>query len=358
MIMQPEKLLVSICKHTIFSDKKNLLVVGEYSKENLTSLTKTLCISHCITNRFDVAQHGKELKIETTFNDFVFSEIEKNAPYDHIVIPISKEKLVTHHTINAAYNLLKKNGKLILLGKKNQGIKSYFDNCRKQLKYEGTLKKEKDDYFGILSPYNAPPCTPLNDEDYSNLRPTVEIGNQTLSSKPGVFGWNKIDTGSEILVEQLNQYFTKNKTIPPSALDLGCGYGHLCLALHNLGVEEIIATDNNASAIAACHTNLANLRDGKSSTQKFQVIASNCAMDIKEKVDLIVCNPPFHQGFSVEGELTDLFLKQSKQHLNHSGSAFFVVNSFIPLEKKASIYFSKVDTLINTGQFKVLQLCV
>ena len=85
-----------------------------------------------------------------------------------------------------------------------------------------------------------------------------------------------------------------------------------------------------------------------------EAILDDCAGQLEGSFDLIVCNPPFHQGFEVEGDLTDRFLAAANRLLEPSGKAVFVVNAFISLEKKAASYFQQVDTLANNRSFKVI----
>ncbi len=349
--MLSEKALTNIQKHILCEGRKCLLIVGESAYKELAVLHKYVPFSHCITNRFEVAENARTLGATTFFNDFDFSSLANTASFDCVIIPVSKEKLVTHHAINQVFSLLSNSGQLLLIGKKNQGIKSYFDNCKKTLGYSGTLKKEKDEYVCILSPPTEQPVNLLKDDNYSSLRPAVEIDNYIFQSKPGVFGWNKIDKGSEILVEQLAPFLDRLQEKPNSALDLGCGYGYLSYALHKHGIANITATDNNAAAIKACNANVMLFKGAGD-----QVLASHCAQSLHGLFDLIICNPPFHTGFSVASDLTNLFLEQSQYHLNKNGNALFVVNSFIPLEKKSYEYFHNVNLLINTGQFKVIAL--
>ena len=111
-----------------------------------------------------------------------------------------------------------------------------------------------------------------------------------------------------------------------------------------------IVFDNNAAAIIACEKNFqAQQINGR-------VIADDCAENITEQFDAVICNPPFHQGFGIEGDLADRFLQACHSHLKAGGRALFVVNNFVPLERKARKYFSNVDLLAENGSFKLIIL--
>ncbi len=252
---------------------------------------------------------------------------------------------MVHHVINQAWRVLKPGGRLLLIGAKQEGAKTYIDKAR-QLFGEVQLDKlGKGGFCGQLSKGEQPGDT-LDDKDYGQLRPIVE----DFISKPGLFGWNKLDQGSQYLAGHFDDLWLKLKTARPRVLDLGCGYGYLSVKAHQQGVESIVATDNNAAAVLACQQNFD--RFGINGT----VVADDCAANQADRFDLVLCNPPFHQGFSVEGELTDRFLARAARLTARDGVAVFVVNMFIPLERKAKGLFAKVETVADNGSFKLVRM--
>jgi 16S rRNA (guanine1207-N2)-methyltransferase len=86
------------------------------------------------------------------------------------------------------------------------------------------------------------------------------------------------------------------------------------------------------------------------------VIPSDAGDTVEGNFDTIWCNPPFHQGFAIDEDMSAKFLKATKRLLAPEGHALFVVNTFIPLEKKALKYFRSVQALANNGSFKLIAL--
>ena len=80
-----------------------------------------------ITNRWDIYVEAKAQKFTVEFNDFDLSSIADDS-LDHIFYRISKEKPLVHHLLNEAWRCLKKDGKLFVVGYKNEGIKTYIEN--------------------------------------------------------------------------------------------------------------------------------------------------------------------------------------------------------------------------------------
>lgn len=304
-----------------------------------------------LSNRIDVVQHMQSLGYQASFSDFCFSQLEQNS-YQYVFYRISKEKPLTHYVINSAQQLLAEEGYLIISGAKQEGIKGYLDRCAKRYSQQQLYKADKQHWAASYQALNEPSAA-LDDKDYPQLRsighPSNEEHAVEFFSKPGVFGWNKFDRGSLLLITHLQKL---QSTLAPvnQALDIGCGYGLLSVMCGKLFNCSVTATDNNAAAISACRFNL------KQHNIEHQVIATNCTQGIKDQFDLVVCNPPFHTGFGVENDLTNQFLLGAKRCLADSGCAIFVVNLHIPLERKAQQYFKQVTTLSDDKHFKVILL--
>jgi 16S rRNA (guanine1207-N2)-methyltransferase len=87
-----------------------------------------------------------------------------------------------------------------------------------------------------------------------------------------------------------------------------------------------------------------------------QVIAGDAGDKIDQRFDTVLCNPPFHQGFAIDGDMSVKFLSATKRLVASTGQALFVVNTFIPLEQKAKAYFRYIEVLANNGSFKLVAL--
>ncbi|MBB5210613.1 class I SAM-dependent methyltransferase [Microbulbifer hydrolyticus] len=298
-----------------------------------------------LTNRWDIAQLAEHSVKRATFNDFDFAALETR--YRRIVFPVSKEKAITHHVINSAPNVLLPEGELFLLGRKNSGIKTYAVKAAKYLGTEKNLLKDGQDYLGsLLLPPESNLGEPLQDSGYTLLQQPAAL--EGLFSKPGQFGWNKVDTGSALLARHFTDH---HPNAGASVVDLGCGYGYLSTQLATYDHFRFIATDNNAAALHACEKNFA------AQDIQGEVIAGDVGSEIESgSADFLVCNPPFHQGFQVEGDLTDRFLQQAARILRSGGTALFVVNEFIPVARKAQGRFAIIETLEETQGFCIYRL--
>tara|TARA_B100000809_G_scaffold190388_1_gene188979 strand:+ start:934 stop:2004 length:1071 start_codon:yes stop_codon:yes gene_type:complete len=331
-------------------DKETLLIADENTLGTLGAVTQRPTLG-IISNRFDVAEQFLKLGINTRFCDFEFDGFADNS-VERIFYRVSKEKPVVHHIINQAHLKLVNDGQLIFCGHKKDGTKSYFEKAKQLLGGCATLKKNGDSYTATINKKmsDSELSGPLDDKDYPVLRSVLQVSGLNTLSKPGLFGWDKVDRGSKLLMEQLPEVLASLDIKPASLLDLGCGFGYLTLASHEMEFDYRCATDNNAAALIAAKANF------QQNSLEVDTIAADCADSIDRKFDLILCNPPFHQGFSITGDLTHKFLAATYRLLSAHGAALLVVNQFVPIERKAQALNFSVTLLMNNGSFKVVLL--
>src|SRR5690606_15617955 len=156
---------------------------------------------HIISYRFDIAAALSGNGHSVTLCDFDFSLLPVSH-YARIVYRVSKERMLVHHCINESYKLLQADGELHLLGAKDDGIKTHSKNAQQVFSGSGKIKKHGTLYQATLTRQTgAAPTQWLDSNDYAQLRNCESNGMQFLS-KPGVFGWNKLDRGSALLAEQ------------------------------------------------------------------------------------------------------------------------------------------------------------
>jgi 16S rRNA (guanine1207-N2)-methyltransferase len=326
---------------------ETLWVVDENISSGEISQVRPLDSMVVMTNRYDVHQQLLAGGFNARLSDFDFSSfVGKN--FDAVFYRVSKEKAVVHHVINHAGKCLAEGAGLYLAGYKQEGIKTYVD---KAAAYLGSLaNKERGGKTSLLAHVEKtnPLGLSLDDRNYPDFS---ELGGSlAIQSKPGVFGWNKVDKGSKFLIEKLPDFLESLNSTPESVADLGCGYGYLSLMANKILPTRYVATDNNVAAVNSCKENF------KKFDIEGDVILDDCASSIGQKFDILLCNPPFHQGFDIDNDLTDKFLSAARRLLKPEGKALFVVNGFIPLERKAAAYFSDITMLASNCSFKLVSV--
>src|SRR5690606_14074424 len=226
---------------------------------------------------------------------------------------------VVRHCIGEAARVLRQQGRLSLFGRKNDGLKTELKYAEAMLGPVSFYKKRGLCYEAEVSKEHDARAA---EDSYSQLQ-NLQFGDLAFVSKPGIFGWNKIDRGSALLIETLRDKISQFNT-QGRMLDLGCGWGYLTLETADLKFCERFASDNNVTALLAAEENF------RRAGLAVECSADDCASRLAGTFDLILCNPPFQQGFSTDEAMSRKFLQAAARLLDREGGALFVVNQFIP----------------------------
>ncbi|WP_017345644.1 16S rRNA (guanine(1207)-N(2))-methyltransferase RsmC [Pantoea sp. A4] len=176
-------------------------------------------------------------------------------------------------------------------------------------------------------------------ENYGN---TYALEHLTIHTLPGVFSRDDLDVGSALLLSTLAPH-TKGKV-----LDMGCGAGVIAtvLAQHSPKVRLWLC-DVHAAAIEASKATLAaNGVEG-------EVFASNVFSDVTGRFDMILSNPPFHEGTQTSLDAANALIRGAVKHLNSGGELRIVANAFLPYPQVLDEVFGSHEVLAQTGRFKV-----
>jgi methylase of polypeptide subunit release factors len=134
------------------------------------------------------------------------------------------------------------------------------------------------------------------------------------------------------LVTQALALRQKNQPGVPvaKAFDIGVGTGVLSAVLASRGVGQVIATDQDASAIACAQANIKRL--GLAS--QVQIVQKDLFPD--GKADIVVCNPPWlpgrpssaleHAVYDPDSRMLRGFLSGLRAHLAPQGEGWLVMS--------------------------------
>ncbi|HCA3053350.1 TPA: 16S rRNA (guanine(1207)-N(2))-methyltransferase RsmC [Salmonella enterica] len=168
------------------------------------------------------------------------------------------------------------------------------------------------------------------------------IDGLTIKTLPGVFSRDGLDVGSQLLLSTLTPH-TKGKV-----LDVGCGAGVLSAALASHSPKvRLTLCDVSAPAVEASRATLAaNGLEG-------EVFASNVFSEVKGRFDMIISNPPFHDGMQTSLDAAQTLIRGAVRHLNSGGEIRIVANAFLPYPKILDETFGFHEVIAQTGRFKV-----
>ena len=164
----------------------------------------------------------------------------------------------------------------------------------------------------------------------------------TVKTLPGVFSRDGLDVGSQLLLSTLTPH-TKGKV-----LDVGSGAGVLSVAFARHSPKiRLTLCDVSAPAVEASRATLAaNGVEG-------EVFASNVFSEVKGRFDMIISNPPFHDGMQTSLDAAQTLIRGAVRHLNSGGELRIVANAFLPYPDVLDGTFGFHEVIAQTGRFKV-----
>ncbi|MFT6327339.1 MAG: 16S rRNA G1207 methylase RsmC [Crocinitomicaceae bacterium] len=184
----------------------------------------------------------------------------------------------------------------------------------------------------------------------SNYPKQLHIGDIKLSTQANVFGRDKLDPGAAFVVENLTKLPKCN-----NVADLCCGSGILAIAyakqnFNSSNAAKITLFDESfmavQSSINSCELN---------SIKDYEVHWDDGLKNNKQKFDLILCNPPFHEEHTVGDYIAKRLFNDAKQHLTPNGSLVVVGNRHLGYHVTLKKYFKQVSTLASNSKFILLK---
>jgi 16S rRNA (guanine1207-N2)-methyltransferase/23S rRNA (guanine1835-N2)-methyltransferase len=149
-----------------------------------------------------------------------------------------------------------------------------------------------------------------------------------VKSHANVYSKEQIDIGGRFLAENLPE-LTRNQII----VDLGCGNGLIGLsALHQAKERNIDINvkflDESFMAVDSARLNVAE--QFETQLEQCEFIATDCLTgEEPQSLDLILCNPPFHQHNTITEHIALQMFTQAREMLKNGGKIFVVANNHL-----------------------------
>ena len=275
---------------------------------------------------------------------------EQTAAFDVVVIDLPKGRKLARRWLVEAFTALRPCGRLYLAGPGDEGIQpatndmeALFGNAvRIGFKQRNRIASAtKQAHSETLPDWATEPG--IAPGTWHEFTARVENATFQLSSLPGIFAYDKVDEGTQLLLQHLS--------VPQHSrvLDVGCGYGIIGLVAERRGAMQVDMVDVNTLAIAAARENIR--RNGSANTR---ALVSDGLHMIHEQYDLVVSNPPFHVGKAVDYDIAHALIADSRRVLEPGGTLLIVANVFIRYEELMRSVYKKVDCVAENGQYRVL----
>ncbi len=266
---------------------------------------------------------------------------------DVVLIKLPKSLALLEHQLICLQQVVKPDTVIIAAGMAKLIQKSTLALFEKHLGTTTTsLAKKKARLIFAKADGNKTSKNPYPTE-WKTERPTF-----TLVNHANVFSRQQLDIGARFLMEYLPDSNGKK------VIDLGCGNGVLGLSvLHHSPDSRILFVDESFMAVASARDNVAKNFPDKLNQCEFLV--SNCLSQLPQdsdfqQVDLVLCNPPFHQQNTITDHIARQMFSHAKRHLVKNGELRVVANSHLPYPKELKALFGGFRQVATNRKFSIL----
>lgn len=269
----------------------------------------------------------------------------RNITFDVVATHLPRGREVAHQFIIDAATVLRPGGRFYLAGHNETGIKPFVEFAGQVFGNSSVLAYKKGCRVALCV---KGPHTQIPSGDYHGWHTMVaQIRGKEwrFAAKPGVFSWQELDAGTRALIE------TMQVREGERALDLGCGCG-IIGAVAAQTAAEVYLVDSDIVAVEAARRTLAL---NGISPSRAHVLAADGAEGLGDReFDLVVTNPPFHQGRQTDYSVAHRFIRDAARVLKPDGRFYLVANRFIRYEHEMERHFWRVQVVYEDNLFRVL----
>ena len=266
-----------------------------------------------------------------------------------VIVYVEKSRQASIEAARYAWSRMPVGAQLLVCGPNALGIKATIKQLEVQLRTASELlnNKRKARVHRFVRPDYRSDEVPYDIQWTQVAADTA--GEQQLFTRAGVFSADALDDATALLQKHMQQGPAAHRI-----LDMACGSGHL--GIHGLRLwpeATALFLDADARAIHATAKNLSHV--GLSDRAQQQWWSAGTAFSENE-FDLVVMNPPAHQGKDADVTAAEHMFDQAYAALAAAGRMLIVANRQLPYEH----YLRQLDAgclcLEETGLFKILQL--
>jgi 16S rRNA (guanine1207-N2)-methyltransferase len=239
--------------------------------------------------------------------------------FDRVLSHLPRERQVQEELLRGAAAVLRPGGSLVFVAHRQAGIRPAVDFARDLFGRCGVIRQKKGYHVAMAV---RPPDReyPLPEPHYASHTVTLDGQETTVVGKPGIFAWDRLDDGTRALVSAMEIGSGER------VLDLGCGTGLAGVAAARRAPEGwITLVDVDVRATTAARRTLA-----ANGITNAEVHLSDAGADFPSGTfDVVVTNPPFHQGVAVERTAARRFIEAAARLLHAEGRLYLVANAFL-----------------------------
>ncbi len=168
----------------------------------------------------------------------------------------------------------------------------------------------------------------------------------TLEAHSGVFARGGLDPAAALLATAIEV------SSGDKVLDLGCGSGIVGMVAARLAPQgHVWLVDTNTEAVALTQRNV----ERNAIPNATVLVSDSTAAVADQRFDVVVCNPPFHEGRSAARSLGLRLINDAMHVLPPGGRCFVVANRFLPYETAMRERLHDVREVAGDTRYKVLR---
>ncbi len=179
----------------------------------------------------------------------------------------------------------------------------------------------------------------------------LEDTSHQICNHANVFSRDSLDIGTRFLLKHLPQMPEANEIV-----DLGCGNGVVGLMLSERHPDATVHfVDESFMAIASAKETFASAFPRSSiESHRAEYHVNDGVTDFKaDSIDLIVCNPPFHQHHSIGDQIAVRLFKQSRKVLKEGGELWVIGNRHLNYNNNLKKIFGNSTIVASNSKFVI-----
>jgi 16S rRNA (guanine1207-N2)-methyltransferase len=261
--------------------------------------------------------------------------------YDLAIVLAGRYRRQNEAWVAEALARTRTGGQVLVAGSKTDGIAS----LRKRLGVLAPLDGAESKFHGMAFWLTRP------DDAIAAIEALTPAARELVETRyvtgPGMFSADGVDPGSRLLADNLPA------GLKGSAADFGAGWGYLSARLAES--ESIRSLDLYEASHTALKAATANMTAVARPSLACRYLWHDLLTEqVAERYDVIVMNPPFHQGRAAEPEIGITMIGAATGALKKGGRLFMVANRGLPYEAVLQAGTSSHGNLIEDARYRVL----
>ncbi|CAN7310697.1 class I SAM-dependent methyltransferase [Mesorhizobium sp. LjNodule214] len=261
----------------------------------------------------------------------------EGANFDAALVLAGRHRGQNELRIAEAMERVAAGGLIVVAGGKDDGIASLRKRIDELVPLDGHLPKHHGIAFWFARPADSRAASVLR-----AANPDLVLEGR-FRTAPGMFSFDKVDTGSRLLVDNLPNDLRGN------IADFCAGWGYVAaeVAARSSGISRLDLFEADFASLEAAKGNIGTAAE----THFFWT--DLLSEPVERRYDAIVMNPPFHRSRAAEPEIGAGMIQAAAKALKPGGRLFMVANRQLPYEAVLAAAFSSHAETARNGMFKV-----